>query len=295
MSRQAVSQPCHGSRRGTRRLTFCNALAHLAKGALWLACLAGCGGRGSVETTPPTSAKRPLTISIAASTKEVVEQLVAEFTRETGVEVAVNAGSSSSLAAQIAAGAPVDLFLSASQSWADTVAKSRAISASRPLLSNRLVLVVPAGNPAQVKEPSDLLSERVTRVALAGEKVPAGVYAGQALSKLELLESLDTAGKIARGQDVRSTLGFVARGEAEAGIVYATDTQGVAGVETVHEFDPTLHEPIVYVLVLLKGGEGGEPADSKRLFDFLVSPKALAEYHRYGYSFVAAPPGATSE
>ncbi|MFO0819208.1 MAG: molybdate ABC transporter substrate-binding protein [Pirellulales bacterium] len=238
---------------------------------------------------------RVLTISVATSTKDVVEQLVAEFSRDTGVRVAVNAGSSSSLAAQIEAGAPVDIFLSASRNWAESVVKKRATSESRSLLSNRLVLVVPAGNPGKVQQPSDLASERVTRLALAGEKVPAGVYAGQALTRLGLLETLEKNGKIARGLDVRATLGFVERGEAEAGIVYATDVRGVATVETVHTFDSALHEPIDYVLVLLKDDAGEDPTDSKRLFDFLVSPRAQAEYHRYGYSFVAAPPGVASE
>jgi molybdate transport system substrate-binding protein len=238
---------------------------------------------------------RELTISVAASTRDVIEQLVAEFSRDTGVRVAMNAGSSSSLAAQIEAGAPVDIFLSASRNWAESVVQKRATSESRSLLSNRLVLVVPAGNPGKIQHPSDLASERVTRLALAGEKVPAGVYAGQALTRLGLLETLEKEGKIARGLDVRATLGFVERGEAEAGIVYATDTRGVASVETVHTFDSALHEPIDYVLVLLKDDAGEDSTDSKRLFDFLVSPRAQAEYHRYGYSSVAAPPGAASE
>ena len=77
------------------------------------------------------------------------------------------------------------------------------------LLTNKLVIVVPAGNPAEVHKPEDLLSDKVQKIALAGEKVPAGMYADQSLEKLGLLKQLTDAGKIVRGQDVRNTLSYV--------------------------------------------------------------------------------------
>ena len=117
------------------------------------------------------------------------------------------------------------------------------------LLTNQLVIVVPSGNPGDVREPKDLLSDKVKKIALAGEKVPAGMYAEQALTKLDLLPQLTAAQKIVRGQDVRNTLSFVERGEAEAGIVYSTDVRIASGVTTAHEFDASLHDEIVYVLV----------------------------------------------
>ena len=78
------------------------------------------------------------------------------------------------------------------------------------------------------------------------------MYAEQALTKLGLYARLSESNRIVRGQDVRVTLSYVERGEAEAGIVYSTDVAVAKGVAIAHEFDPKLHDEIVYVLVLLK-------------------------------------------
>ncbi len=242
------------------------------------------GGAAPDRVAPATSAgdAPSLIISAAASTKEVIESLAEKFQAQSGIDVKVNLGSSSALANQIIAGAPADLFLSANQQWADEVEKSGKAEAMTRLLTNRLVIVVPAGNPAGVREPKDLLSPEVKKIALAGEKVPAGIYADQSLSHLDLLDALVAGGKIARGQDVRSALSYVERGEAEAGIVYSTDLRAAAGLETMHAFDPKLHDEIVYVLVLLKG-EGNRPG-ANTFFDFLQSKEAEDVYTEFGFS-----------
>jgi molybdate transport system substrate-binding protein len=220
--------------------------AMLRTALISLVSLFGTGCGGSEERADP------LTVSVAASTRDVVAEIAADFTRQTGVEIQLNAGSSSALANQIIAGAPADLFLSANRQWANEVEQAGLSEASAALLTNKLVIVVPRGNPAQVEVPADLRSERVTKVALAGEQVPAGRYADQALAKLGLLEGLAGEGRLARGQDVRTALAYVERGEAEAGLVYATDAAVSTAVEVVHAFDPALHDEIVYVLVLVK-------------------------------------------
>ena len=245
------------------------------------------GAAGSASTSKVNSGQisgaeeEPITISTAASTKELVERIAANFTRETGVKVQVNAGSSSSLASQILAGAPVDLFLSANEQWPDKLREAGLAAQSSRLLTNKLVLIVPKGNPAGVKSPQDLLQPAVKRIALANEKVPAGKYADQALTKLGLLEQLVSAGKIARGQDVRTALSYVERGEAEAGIVYATDVPIAKGIEQVHEFDRALHDEIVYVLVLVKR-DGSHPA-ARDLHRYIQSNEANPAYREFGF------------
>lgn len=224
------------------------------------------------------AAPRTLIVSVAASTTEAMEALCAQFARQSGVEVKVNPGPSNGLATQILAGAPADLFLSASREWADQVdAAGRAVDRA-DLLTNRLVAVVPSGNPANVAAPADLATDAVQKIALAGENVPAGTYADQALMKLGLLPGLVDAGKIVRGQDVRSALGYVERGEAEAGIVYATDVRVAPGVEEAFAFDPELHDEIVYVLVLVEDG----PA-ARELFEFLQSEPAEQTFAELGF------------
>ena len=115
--------------------------------------------------------------SAAASTKDVMEELAKKFSVDGKVKI--NPGPSNGLATQILAGAPADLFLSASPQWADEIVKANQAAESVRLLTNRLVLVVPKGNPGQVHEPKDLLSPSVTKIASAGEEVPAGKYADQ--------------------------------------------------------------------------------------------------------------------
>jgi molybdate transport system substrate-binding protein len=186
------------------------------------------------------------------------------------------------LASQILAGAPADLFLSASQQWAEEVEKAGHAADQVRLLTNQLVLVVPQGNPGDVREPNDLLGAKVQHVAIAGEKVPAGIYAEQALRKLDLWQPLAEANKLVHGQDVRSTLSYVERGEAEAGIVYSTDAKIATGVSTVYEFAPSLHDEIVYVLVLLTHGR--EQPAARAFFEFLQSAEADETYRQFGFT-----------
>lgn len=222
-----------------------------------------------------------LIVSAAASTTDVVEELCEGFAAHDSVDVKVNAGATNGLATQILEGAPADLFLSASKDWADKI-EDAGLSVSRvDLLSNRLVVVVPKGNPANIHQPEDLSADAVQKLALAGESVPAGVYAGQALSKLSLLDRLVAAGKIVRGQDVRAALSYVERGEAEAGIVYATDVRAARNVEIAFVLDPTLHDEIVYVLVLLKHAEGNEFAHA--LYSHLQTTSADEVYSEFGF------------
>lgn len=240
-----------------------------------LAAFAGC------ESPSRKPAQPVILISVAASTKEAVAELAAAFEKKSGARVRINAGPSSALANQILADAPADLFLSANEYWADKLAKPGHLAESKPLLTSRLVLIVPKGNPAGVKEPADLLKAEVQRVALAGESVPAGMYGQEVLWHFKVYDQLVEANKIARGQDVRSTLSYVERGEAEAGIVYSTDVLTSGQVEMVYEFDPRTHGRIVYVLVLLRHAD--DNAAAKDFYRFLASPDAEATWQQFGF------------
>jgi molybdate transport system substrate-binding protein len=101
------------------------------------------------------------------------------------------------------------------------------------------------------------------------------------LSKLGLLDGLVNGKKIARGQDVRTALAYVERGEAEAGIVYSTDLLVAKKIEKVHEFDPASHDEIAYVLVLLKHGDDNPAA--KGFFEFLNSKDADETIKKFGF------------
>jgi molybdate transport system substrate-binding protein len=120
------------------------------------------------------------------------------------------------------------------------------------------------------------------RLALAGPTVPAGIYARQALQKLNLLESLVADKKIIAGDNVRVTLTYVERGEVDAGIVYATDAKISDKVDLVYTFPAETHDPIRYPLVLLKAGD----ASARSFYDYLQSQKAKDIFAKHGFSLL---------
>lgn len=242
--------------------------------AVMLTLMGGCGKKDRQADE--------IRILAAASTKDAVQDAAALFKEDEGVKVVVVADSSSTLATQIVNDAPADLFLSANDKWADHVRNEGYAAESRPLLSNMLVLVVPRGNPAGVKKPEDLTAAGVTKIALAGENVPAGMYGRQALKKLEVWNSLEGAKKIIAGKDVRSVLAYVEQGEVEAGIVYDTDARITDKVVVVHTFAPSAHEPIRYPLVLLKAGKEKDVA--RKFYQFLLSERAAAIFRKHGFT-----------
>ncbi|OAI44923.1 hypothetical protein AYO44_13390 [Planctomycetaceae bacterium SCGC AG-212-F19] len=224
-------------------------------------------------------------VLVAASTTDAVQEIGAQFSLETGIAVKINADDSSKLATQIAHDAPGDIFLSANEQWASFVKDKGFAQEATPLLGNALVIVVPKGNSAQVRKPEDLTGPAVKRVALAGPTVPAGIYARQALKSLKLWDELEKEKKVVAGENVRVTLTYVERGEADAGIVYATDARITEKVQVVYTFEPGTHDPIVYPLVLTKAGPKNPAA--RKFYDYLLSPSAVATFQKHGFSRIA--------
>ena len=241
---------------------------------LWLAVFSTGCGRGDKPV--------PVRLLIAASTKDAVKEVADQFTRDTGTEVTLNADDSSKLATQLVNGAPADLFLSANEEWANFVKDKGLAQEVRPLLGNSLVLVVPQDNPAHVSQPADLTGAAVKQVAVAGPTVPAGMYARQALCNLKLWDELEMQKKIVAGENVRVTLAYVEQGEADAGIVYATDAKITSRAQAVYTFPSTSHDRIVYPLVLLRSAATNEGA--QRFFAFLRTPAAAEVFRKYGFT-----------
>lgn len=244
---------------------------------LLLLLLAGC----NPASQRPSGEK--IFVLVAASAADAVREIAIQFEKsQPSVEVVVSAGASNALARQIMAGAPADIFLSAHKKWVDAVAEQAPSDHSVELFANRMVLIVPKGNPACVAKPIDLVGDHVSRVAVAGERVPAGIYAEQALQALRLLDDLRHRGKLARGSDARVTLSYVERGEAEAGVVYATSARLSNQVETVVELDSNLHDPILYHALFLPSADA--PRVARLFFQYLKSPRAEAVFRRHGFS-----------
>jgi molybdate transport system substrate-binding protein len=229
-------------------------------------------------------ARADTTVFAAASLKEALDQLVADFRQRAKGKVTVSYAASSALAQQIVKGAPVDLFLSADLDWMDYVEKKGLVrKGSRVnLLTNRLVLVAPKDTKASFtigpKFPlASLIGDR--RLAMADpDYVPAGKYGRAALEKLGVWQ--EVSGKIARGENVRAALAFVARGEAPFGIVYRTDVLAEPGVRIAGEFAQDLYPPIIYPAAIMATSRSAEAA---ALLAHLRSPTARVVWERHGF------------
>lgn len=234
-------------------------------------------------------AKAPVVLA-AASLQDALSAAAKGWTAQGHPAPVLSFAGTSALARQAEAGAPADLFISADKKWMDELAARGLIrlATRRVLLTNRLVLIAPAGSTASVTLEKGLSLDKALgggRLAVADpDAVPAGRYAKQAL---ESLGAWNTASKrIVAAQNVRAALALVARKEASLGIVYATDAKAEPGVRIVGTFPQGSHKPIVYPAAVLKAGES---ADAAAFLDYLSSSQARAVFARYGFGTDARP------
>ncbi|MDO4264721.1 MAG: molybdate ABC transporter substrate-binding protein, partial [Deinococcus sp.] len=240
------------------------------------------------DSQTPASEPTVLTLAVAASLREAVTEVAAAYSAEhPGQQVRITAAGSGALLGQLKAGAPADLFLSAdSQTMQEAQAAGLLSSAARPLVYNQLVLITAAGAaglpsplPASPQQAASWLSAQAgagARLALGQPgSVPAGRYAQQALEGLKLWNTLEP--RLVYGQSVRQVLDWVARGEAQAGFVYATDAALLPErVQVVAELP--LSAPIEYQAALLR--QAPQPQAAATLLDFLGSPEAQGIFRR---------------
>jgi molybdate transport system permease protein len=231
-----------------------------------------------------------LVVSAAASLGEALEELGATFGRKSGVRVLVNSGGSNSLARQIIAGAPVDVFISADAAQVELVESAgRALSGSRVvLLSNRLVVMTSRELAPTVRSVGSLLDPGIARIA-AGDPtaVPAGVYARRYLESLGLWSRI--VPKIVPGASVRAALAALERGEVDAAIVYRSDTAIARGPVVAFEVPDDPSNPIVYPAVVVLGSR--QPGVAAEFLDFLRTDASREVFARFGF---VVPGGASS-
>ncbi|WP_029042538.1 molybdate ABC transporter substrate-binding protein [Cucumibacter marinus] len=175
----------------------------------------------SVRPALPEDAVR---VFAAASMIDVLEPLADLFVEQGHPRPVIVTGASSVMARQIEAGAPADVFISANLDWASAVIKLSGWGKWRPFVSNRLVVIGPAG--AAPLEDINQLPDRLAggRLAIAEpDSVPAGIYAREALTKLGLWEAIEPL--TAPAENVRAALNFVVTGAAPYGVVYESDAR----------------------------------------------------------------------
>jgi molybdate transport system substrate-binding protein len=226
------------------------------------------------------------TVFAAASLSDALKEIAATYEATSGDKVHFNLAASSLLARQIKEGAPADVFFSADEAKMDDLAKAGLLAAGtrHSLLSNTLVIVVPAGTTTAADGPAYLITAAVRHLALGETRsVPAGIYARQWLEKTGLWPQVEA--KVVAVENVRACLAAVESGNADAGIVYRTDALLSKKVRIIHEVADTDGPKISYPVAVLKDSKQVEAAG--KFATYLASPAALAVFARYG--FTAAP------
>lgn len=224
----------------------------------------------------------------AASLTDTLQEIGALYGRESGRRVVFSFAASMTLARQIELSAGADIFIAADVESMDYLeSRGRIAKPTRQdLLGNRLVLIAPAGsNVTLAIVPQMRIVEALGggRLAMANvDSVPAGRYGKEALTALGVWNGL--SGRIAQGEDVRTALSYVARGEAPLGIVYATDARVEPRVRVVAPFPEDSHPPIVYPAALTAEAR----PDSAQFLAYLRGPQARAVFERAGFTVLAA-------
>lgn len=232
-----------------------------------------------------TAQSKNVVILAAASLKNALDEASAAWTKETGKTTKISYAASPSLAEQIEAAIPADLFISADIPWMDYVAERKLIKpASRSdFLGNEIVLIAGKDSKIDLKIDKGFALRAALgegRLAMANiDAVPAGKYGKASLEALGVWPSV--ADRVAQAENVRMALRLVSRGEAPLGIVYRTDAAADPNVKIVGAFPANSHPPIIYPMALLAGSTS---LDADAFVTYLKSSAAKPFFEKQGFT-----------
>ena len=246
------------------------------KKALLVAAILATAACGSGREGPP-ALSGPITVFAAASLTDSFKALGASFEKaDPGVTVKLNFAGSPTLVTQIEQGARADVFASADTANMDRLKADGYTSGDSMVFAhNKLAIAVAPGNPKHIATLADLAKPGVLYIA-AGPTVPAGKYAAQALGKAGVNvtpKSFET--------DVKSVLGKVELGEADAGIVYTTDVRAAGAKVSGVEIPDRYNVVATYPMVLVKDSDN--VATAQTFIHFVVSSAGQAILASYGF------------
>lgn len=242
--------------------------------------LAASGSVGCATAGESSPAAAPhILVSAAGSLKAPFEQIADEFTAQTGIAVDLNSAASGVLQRQIEEGAPVDVFASASPRQMDALVEGDFIAAEEisDFASNRIVLVVPTGNPAAITSPADL--GRAARVATGNpETAPHGTHAFEVLVWAGLLDTV--APRLILAENSAQTFDYVTRGEVDAALGFASEALGREGVEVVWTAPAEAHTRVRYVIAPVSSRTDDVAA---RFIEFVTGVRGAAILRAHGF------------
>jgi molybdate transport system substrate-binding protein len=221
-------------------------------------------------------------VSAAASLTDVLNDISKGYQSKSKNTVRFNYGPSSGLARQIEEGAPADIFFSADLPQMDNLDKKGRLEPGtrKNLLSNQLVIIVPADSKLAISSPKDLLKADIKRIALAEpSSVPVGVYSSKYLTDEGLWEQVKP--KVVPVQDVRATLASVESGNVEAGFVYKTDAAVSKKVKIVYEVPIDKGPKITYPVAIVK--ESTQKDAARDFMNYVSSAAAKDSFKKFGF------------
>jgi molybdate transport system substrate-binding protein len=254
----------------------------------WLALLTVAALMLGAGAAPAAAQEKDVLVFAAASLKNALDEVAAQWQKESGKKVKISYAASNTLIKQIEQGAPADMFISADLDWMDYGAQKSLIKPDTRsnLLGNRIVLIAPKDSSVSVNiQPGFDLAALLKggRLSMGNvDAVPAGKYGKAALEKLGAWDGVKD--KIAQAESVRAALLLVSRGEAPLGIVYQTDAASDPSVKIVGVFPDNSHPPIIYPIALTKESSN---SDAIAFLSYIRSPAARPAFERQGFTILA--------
>lgn len=225
-------------------------------------------------------------IYAAASLSNVIQDIAKLYqSKHPQVKIIPVFGASSTLAKQIEAGAPSDIYFSADLDWMKYLQQKQKVQVKtiQNILENELVLISAENSiyPIPMTQNSAFIKNFSGRLCTGQmQSVPVGKYAKQGLKYMNWFNSLST--RIVETDDVRAALTFVERKECQLGIVYKTDAKMSTKVKIISTFPSQSHEPIVYPIALTR--TGARQQDAVSFYQFIkTSPESRQIYQKYGF------------
>jgi len=232
-----------------------------------------------ILASPPALAG-DLLVSAAASLTNAFQEMKAPFEKaHPGTTLVLNFAASGPLLQQMQQGAPVDVFASADQETMDKPGELIDATTRVNFAGNALVLIVPAGDSPALSDPKELVGDEFRLIAIGNpDSVPVGRYAKVALSAAGLYDALTP--KFVMAESVTQALDYVARGEVQAGFVYATDAVLRADkVRVAAEVAGHMH--ISYPIARLKTSANKDMG--QKFIDFVTGEEGQAIMARFGF------------
>ncbi len=221
-----------------------------------------------------------LNLSVAASLKEVINELTASYTaKHPGTVFLKNFGPSGTLAGQIENGGPADLIISANTEWVDYLNNKKLVDASsiKTFTYNSLVF---AGRTSK-KVPSLKDLTKLDKIAIGSPKsVPAGEYAMAAITKAGLASQLTS--KLVMAKDVRECLMYAELGEVDGAFVYKTDALQAQKSKLLFTVPQELYPRVVYPRAITINGAKND--EVKAFHTFLQSDEAKSALSKFGFA-----------